>query len=63
MVSGLLSAIVEFFQAVENKEPSENTEWQVHLEGWLCDGNQCGGLEALVKSQAVHETVLRAWQN
>lgn len=63
MASGLLSAIVEFLPAVESVQPSEKTEWQGPLEGWLSGGNQCGGLEALVKRQAGHGTVLRAWQN
>lgn len=63
MASGLLSAIVEFLPAMESVEPIEKTEWQGPLEGWLCGRDQRGGLEALVKSQAVHGTVLRAWQN
>lgn len=63
MASGLLIAIEEFLPAVESVEPSEKTEWQGPLEGWLCGGDQHGGLEALVKSQAVHGTVFRARQN
>lgn len=63
MASGLLSAIVEFLPAMKSVEPSEKTEWQGTLEGWLCVGDQRGGLEALVESQAAHGTVLRAWQN
>lgn len=63
MASGLLSAIVEFLPAVESMEPSEKTEWQGPLEGWLCGGDQRGGLEVLIKSQTVHGTVVKAWQN
>lgn len=63
MASGLLSSIVEFLPAVESMEPSEKTEWQGPLEGWLCGGDQHGGLEVLIKSQTVHGTVVRAWQN
>lgn len=59
MVSGLLGAIAELLPAMESVEPSEKVEWQGPLEGWLCGGDQRGGLETLVKSR----TVLRAWQN
>lgn len=63
MASHLLSATVECLPAMESREPSEKAEWQGLLEGWLCGGSQCGELEALIKSQAVLATLLRALQN